>query len=141
MATPTIRLGHAYAWDPTRKDPDNSQMIVVISTDPHELIGMDTDEPRLRRAPNWGSIRYGMLAVELFGETLRAYERAVLDGGTEYKRQLAEAVHFGADVLDLLDHNPQADVPVPPRGEMRPVTFRSVEVVQAYNGWLWARHA
>lgn len=148
MISPNIKLGRVYAWDPTRQDPDNPLAVVAVSREPHEIIGVDAETPRLRRAPDWGSARYGMLGVEIHKPVLARYERAVLDGGTEWRVLADYAVDYGVDMLDRLerlqDDHPEIERPsieVPPREGLRLVVFRSVEVLQAYSGWLWAREA
>ncbi len=142
-----IKLERIYAWDSTREDPDNPQALLVVSKDPFELADVDTDRPRLRKAPDWGSARYGMLGVELYGEILDAYEDAVLNAEDWWiYRDVASA--FGVDALGALEDLPQygepgerwVTWPPDPRG-LRLVTFRSVEIVQAYAGWLWKRQA
>lgn len=138
-----IKLERIYAWDSTREDPDNPQALLVVSKDPFELADVDTDRPRLRKAPDWGSARYGMLGVELYGEILNAYEDAVLSAEDWWVyRDVAAA--FGVEALEALGELLPGECwvawPPDPRG-LRLVTFRSVEIVQAYAGWLWKRQA
>lgn len=140
-----IKIGRVYAWDPTREDPDNPQTLLVVSKQPFELIGIDSPAPSLRRAPDWGSARYGMLGVELFGDMLAEYERWILDAEPRPCPAVETATEFGVDAVekleDLVQYSPGETWvihPPDPRG-LRLVTFRSVEVIQAYAGWLWNR--
>lgn len=140
-----IKIGRVYAWDPTREDPDNPQALLVVSKQPHELVGIDSETPSLRRAPDWGSARYGMLGVELFGPALDEYERWVLAAEPRPCRSVELAQAFGADAVekleDLVQYSPGEEwVTHRPDPEgLRLVTFRSVEVIRAYAGWLWSR--
>lgn len=132
-----IRVGHVYAWDPSRQDPENPLALVHVSSAPYELGEVDSDRPWLAYGDDW-SARNGMLGVEMRGAILDAYEAAVYAGGTEWQGYADEALEFGKEALDRLAEA-AAIVHVPPTEDFRLVTYRSVEIIQAYSGWLWYR--
>lgn len=134
-----IRVGHVYAWDPSRQDPDNPQALVYVCPDPFELKDVDSPAPLLGYGQDW-SARNGMLGVEMFGDTLNAYESAVLDADDARHRYVNEAMEFAEEVLGRLSEACFGDfVEVPSAEDFRLVTFRSAEVNQSYPGWLWLR--